>query len=94
MQRFLIEVPHNEDYTSCLQAIHIFLTSGSHFLSNADWGCKDGEHKAWMVVDVDTKEEARRIIPPAYRQDARIVEVNKFTREELDREMRDYHSQG
>ncbi|MFO7933863.1 MAG: hypothetical protein R6U78_07260 [Bacteroidales bacterium] len=93
MRRFLIEVPHNEDYTSCLQTIQIFLTSGSHFLSNADWGCKDGEHKAWMVVDVDTKEEARRIIPPAYRSDAKIVELNKFTRGELDTEMRDYHSQ-
>jgi hypothetical protein len=94
MQKFLIEVPHHEDYTSCLQAIQIFLTSGSHFLSNADWGCKDGEHKAWMMVEVENKEEARRIIPPAYRPDARIVAVNKFTRGELDREMKDYHSRG
>jgi len=27
----------------------------------------DGEHKAWLIVEVDTKEDARRILPPAFR---------------------------
>jgi len=92
MQKFLIEVPHDEDFISCVQAVQIFLTSGSHFLANADWGCKDGEHKAWLVVETKSKEEARRIIPPAYRADAKITGLNKFNREELDEGMRDAHS--
>jgi len=46
MPRFLIEVPHDEDVIACAQVIKIFLSTGSHFLSNADWGCRDGEHKA------------------------------------------------
>jgi hypothetical protein len=35
-------------------------------------------------VDVDTKDEARRLLPPAYRADATIVRLNKFGIAELD----------
>jgi hypothetical protein len=62
----------------------VLLESGSHFLTHADFGCTDGVHKAWIVVDVDTKDEARRLLPPAYRADATIVRLNKFGIAELD----------
>ena len=48
MSRYLIEVEHKADKWSCDQAIEAFLNTGSHFLTNADWGCMDGEHKAWF----------------------------------------------
>lgn len=84
MPRFLIEVPHEEDPSACLRAIQVFLRSGSHFLTKAEWGCKDGEHKAWIIVDVATKDEARMIIPPVYRSQATVVQLNLFTLEEVD----------
>lgn len=84
MSKFLIEVPHEEEKIACIRAIQILFETGSHYLTNADFGCMDGVHKAWLVVDVDTKEEARMIIPPAYREAATIVQLNKFTSEELD----------
>jgi hypothetical protein len=62
----------------------VFLETGSHFLSNADWGCRDGEHKAWIIVDVENKDQARFIVPPAFRPQAKIVQLNKFTLEEID----------
>ena len=65
--RFLIEVPHEEATVACARVVDVFLRTGSHFLSTADWGCKDGVHKAWMVVEVDSKDEARGIVPPAFR---------------------------
>ena len=85
MPRFLIEVPHSSDALACTRVVHVFLTSGSHFLSNADWGCKDGVHKAWFIADVDTKEEARAIVPPAFRSEARIVGLTKFELEAIER---------
>lgn len=91
MSRFLIEVPHGEDWIACTQAIEIFLNSGSHFLAHADWGCMDGEHKAWLIVEVDNKEYARQILPPLYRSEAKIVELNKFTRDEKSNGFRGYH---
>jgi hypothetical protein len=90
MTRFLIEVPHEADVAECTRAVEVFLSTGSHFLSNADWGCLDGVHKAWITLEADDKEEARLVVPPAYRHQARIVALNKFTLEDID-EIRRYH---
>jgi hypothetical protein len=79
MARFLIEVRHEAEKLACARVVHIFLATGSHFLTQADWGCMDGEHSAWLVVDVDSREQARSILPPAFRSDARIIALNKFT---------------
>ena len=88
--RFLIEVPHEETTVACARVVDVFLRTGSHFLSTADWGCKDGVHKAWMVVDVDSKEEARGIVPPAFRAQAKVVQLNRFTREEIQQILHDH----
>ncbi len=92
MEKFLIEVPHEGDKASCKQAVQIFLASGSHFLSNSEWGCKDGEHKAWLTVEVESKEQARQILPSAYKESAKIVRLNKFTRKEIDSSILDHHT--
>lgn len=84
MPKFLIEVPHEEETVACARAVKILLESGSHFLTHADFGCKDGVHKAWAIVDVDTKSEARNLLPPFYRPLATVVGLNKFSVEELD----------
>jgi hypothetical protein len=84
MTRFFIEVPHEAEEVACARVVQIFLKTGSHFLTHADWRCSDGEHKAWMIVEVDSKEEARSILPPAFRSQAKIVKLNKFTMEEID----------
>ena len=82
--RFLVEVPHEEALMACVRAVEVFLESGSHFLTHADWGCKDGVHKAWMVVEVDSKDEARGIVPPAFRSQARVVQLNTWTMREME----------
>jgi hypothetical protein len=79
MAKFLIEVPHEATEAECIAAIQIFLKTGSHFLSHADWGCLDGIHKAWITVDAGNKDEARKILPSAYRSRASIVSLNQFT---------------
>lgn len=84
MPMYLIEVPHEEEIVACAKVIKSFLDTGSHYLANADWGCEDGVHLSWMIVDVDTKEDARRILPPAFRAQAKIVQLTKFTMEKVD----------
>ena len=92
MAKFLIEVPHEPEEVACARAVEIFLKTGSHFLTHADWGCFDGEHKAWIIIEVDSKEEARYILPPAYRSQAKIIGLNKFTMEEIDQILRRHRS--
>ena len=79
MARFLIEIPHSENTYECMQIIQVFLTSGSHLLTNAEWGCMDGVHCAWLTVDVDSKEDALAIVPPALRRSAKVVALNQFS---------------
>jgi hypothetical protein len=90
MARFLIEVPHEAERVACARVVEIFLKTGSHFLTHADWGCKDGEHKAWIIAEVENKDEARSILPPGLRPQAKITRLNYFTLEEID-EILNYH---
>ena len=83
MARYLIEIPHEPDLQSCARAVHTFLTTGSHLLTHADWGCMVGEHCAWIIADVGNSDEARYLVPPAFRADARVVGLNKFSMELL-----------
>lgn len=83
MPRFLIEVPHEAETVACARAVKLLLETGSHFLTHADFGCRDGDHRAWILVDVENKDQARGMIPPLYRGSARVVGLNKFSLEEL-----------
>ena len=84
MEKYLIEVPHEATESACVNAVRVFLETGSHFLAHADWGCLDGEHKAWMVVDVENKNMALQIVPPAFRSKTKIIKLHTFTREEME----------
>lgn len=92
MARFLIEVPHEAEPMACARAVQVFLQTGSHFLTNAEWGCHDGEHKAWIILEAEDKNEARLVLPPAFRPEARIVGLNRWSMEEIDEWLR--HHQG
>jgi hypothetical protein len=83
MKRFLIEVPHENTEEACNRAIDVFKATGSHFVTNAEWGCHDNEHKAWIMVDVDSKQDALAILPPAFRSVAKVTAVERLSPVEL-----------
>ena len=84
MARFLIEVAHEGEIAACARVVKLFLATGSHLLTHADWGCMDGDHRAWMIVDVANKAEALAIVPPALRADARVIGLNTFSMSQID----------
>jgi len=83
MNKFLIEVKHGGDRSSCLLAIQSFLSSRYHYASSVEWGCIEGEQKAWLIIKTENKETAMRVLPAAYRQNAKITELHKFTIKEI-----------
>lgn len=83
MPKYFIEIPHEKDKIACLRSVSILLSTGSHFLTNADWGCLDGNHKAWFFMEATSKEEALMIVPPAYRPATKISKLNKFKLDEV-----------
>jgi len=84
MPKFLIEVAHDATYAACVQAVEIFLRTGSHFLARADWGCKDGVHNAWITVELGSRDEALNIVPAALQPRTRIIQLNAFTLDQLE----------
>ena len=94
MPRFLIEVPHEAEGLACARAVQVFLSSGSHFLTHADWGCKDNVHSAWMIVEVGSKPEALAIVPPLFRAETRIVGLNGFSLDSIEAVLRRHQPSG
>ena len=83
MSRFLIEYSYSSEYEACLRAANTLLSTGSHYITHADWGCRDGVYKAWLIAEVDSKDDAMRIVPPAFRSDTKVIQLNKFTLQEI-----------
>ena len=84
MPKFLIEVPHPPDKLGCAKAIQVFLQSSSHYLTNAEWGCSDGEHFGWVILEAESKEEACNVVPFAYRADARVIALTRFSLDQVE----------
>jgi len=84
MENYLIEVAHEPTAAACTNAIRIFLETGSHFLRQAQWGCNDGEHKAWLIIEVENKEQARQVVPSLFRAGAKIIKLHTYTRSEME----------
>ena len=78
MERFLIELPHEPDPEACMGAIKIFAETGSHYLTHADFGCQDGVHNAWVIVEADSHDEARMVAPPAWRAMAKVTQLKRL----------------
>ncbi len=93
MPKFLIEFHHSSEYEGCVRALDAIQQYGSHLITNADWGCSDGVHTGWLIVDMDNREEARLLVPPQYRADSRIVQLRKFTRDEIQQMKRELESE-
>jgi hypothetical protein len=45
-----------------------------------------------MIVEVGSKEEARGIVPPAFRSQAKVVQLNSFTLGEIEEILRQHKS--
>lgn len=74
MERYLIESPHTTE--NCDQAISDLHAAG--YLHCFEWGCKDDDHTGWAMVDAESAEHARQIVPWYLRDRARIVRLVKF----------------
>ena len=81
MERYLIESPHNAE--ECMQVLDAILMMGTDFLDRFDFGCKDGIHTGWAVVEAESESAARKMVPAFVRSRARIVNVSKFTPQQI-----------
>ena len=86
MDRYLIETPHTDE--ECLNLLNQILAAG--YLHNFDWGCTDGDHTGWAIIEAESIDQAKLAVPTMVRSKARVVRLNKFT----DEEVRNLHADG
>jgi hypothetical protein len=79
----MICIPHESDHEMCVRALHAIERYGGHLFTHAEWGCKAGVHCGWVVVELDNRDAAVQMVPPEFRAEAQIVELNRFTKDEV-----------
>ena len=80
MPQYLIETRHSP--RECIWAAHQHTDDYGAFIARFAWGCKDGEHCGWAIVEAVTKFAAQALVPRPLHPMTRIVELNQFTPEE------------
>lgn len=79
MDRYIVMIPHTvEDCVNALKQIEAIGTI-THF----DWGCKDGEHTGWAIIEADNKSEAMLSVPTMQRNKAQVIRLNRFSPEDI-----------
>jgi len=79
--RFLITSPHSAEM--CLAALDDLSAHAPNLLAKMDFGCKVGDHNGYAIVHAENADAARKMLPESLRAGAKIVELNKFTQEQI-----------
>jgi hypothetical protein len=83
MPEFLIEIPHDDEPRACALALDALERYGSHFVTHARWGCAAGQHSAYLLMELEDRDAALRLVPPQFRSVARIVPLEQFTSQDI-----------
>ncbi len=78
---YLIISPHDPD--DCLRALDEELAMGPKVLDKFVYGCKEGDHTGYAIVDVKNLSDALAIVPGFLQGSACITKVDKFTPAEI-----------
>ncbi len=78
---YLIITPHTP--AQCLASLDSYAAKDAKLLEKIDWGCADGDHSGYLVVDAANKKAARDLLPAGEQEGAKIVKLNKFTVEQI-----------
>ncbi len=75
MKRYLIETPHSAQ--DCQMLIDQVYAMG--YLYHFEWGCPDGVHSGWAIIEAEDETQARLAVPPIVRNKARVVRLSKMS---------------
>jgi hypothetical protein len=84
-QQFLIELPHTKE--TCLRSLDKLNEMGPDTLEMWSFGCHEGNHTGYALVDADSVSEALEVVPSEERKQAKLHKLKKYTPEEI----RSYH---
>ncbi len=84
MARYIIEASHEGlTHRECVRLLKAFAQGGAHWLAKTEFGCEEGVHKSWIIVEADNDADARLLAPPVIRNRALVVKLKRYTAEEI-----------
>ena len=78
MERYLIETPHTA--RDCQMLVDQVYAMG--YLYHFEWGCNAGVHTGFAIIEAENEADARLTVPSIIRKKARVIELNKFTKDD------------
>jgi len=78
---YMVSSQHTPE--ECLSALDEFAASGKNALDNWYWGCMDGDHTGYEIVQASSKDEVLKTVPENLRAKAKAVKLNKLTAEQV-----------
>ena len=80
-EKFLIMSPHTKE--SCLADLDAVLAETPQLLDSIEWGCMSGDHTGYLIVQAESEDAARQMLPTSLRKDAKIIRLNQFTADQI-----------
>jgi hypothetical protein len=77
----MVEMSHTQ--RECVWALKALLDGAPGFLDRFDWGCQDGEHVGWAIIEAENKFQAQELVPQILRAKTRILELRQFTPDQV-----------
>lgn len=62
----------------CRRAVKYFADFHAGYITHFEWGCKDNDHNAYAIIDAESHEQAKLVVPPLFRDKARIIKLVRF----------------
>ena len=84
MARYLVQARHTPQ--DCLQALDDIVALGPNEIDRYDFGCAAGDHSnhvCFCSTEADSETAVRASLPGSIRDQAQIIEVGKFTVEQI-----------
>lgn len=69
MPKYMVEMSHS--LRECVWALKTIHDQGPSFLAQFEWGCGDGEHIGWAIVEAENKFQAQEMVPRTLRPKTR-----------------------
>jgi hypothetical protein len=79
--KYLIQSPHTKE--ECLRELDELSAKGQKTLGQFFWGCSQGDHTGYAIVDAKSAVEAKRLVPDFISSKARVIELVQFSTEQI-----------
>jgi hypothetical protein len=75
--KYFVQVPHTQE--QCMNMLGEMKKKGDPFLSKFYFGCMNGDHTGYGVLEGSSEDDVRKMLPREEQANAKIEKVDQFT---------------